>query len=756
MSRVEEKAELERLLNSQKFSEAEQLRKLLRVLCEPKWASGKVGNLEPLTQYDIAAELYGDVQETSNVRITINRLRERLAAYYGTEGAGSSLRLEIPRGSYSVHFEPVAKNALPAEQQRDFEQPVKAGWRGYVFTTRYWIPASIVLAIVFTIALALSQTNWFIKERNSAISIAPSKDGHQVVGFTETGEVAWVINMPGLVRHTKVFDENASHRNTFVVLCGGRDGDITDVLPRVIFVTTEGEWEEIGLFENFDNPFRNQFSEEHFLIQSPHVCDLNRDGFMDLIVECRHTLYPDILFFISGATRKVIGSFANSGHVQSYKIMPGSNPLGGNYSSIGILATNNVMGELGVLCLTTSSMHAVSPDHESSVYCGSYRPLTDAGNNEMTIEPVNEKTLKLVGGSKPVEISANGALNLDIKLGKGTPVRAKAMWTMRGIYAQIRRARREVMGGNLKQGLEKYEQCLEDAEHWGDSGDPALRFYIELDLVRSLKSQGLASEALARLPSINNSPNPYRVYQLKGRLQLLQKDYAGAKDSFKATGKSYTSYEGFVLASILCGDDSLKLHKEIGQSFSFFAEYPVTHAWELIPRILDGDVEHVTNKWKQSQGVASDETLLSDKTLFPEEARIWEAFAAITRDGTFECLSEMDNEPVQADPLIKMKKTLLAAYGLYMTKGADAALPELKSSYREFREEIVNNERALIPFVLAAYCYGFATLESSDVVEDEKYAATVALQNAYEYFKHGARAERASKILLNSETWLVQ
>ncbi|MFC4159031.1 hypothetical protein [Chitinimonas lacunae] len=93
---------LSRLLTSDAFSKAPRLRGLLGFLVERLRRDA----LHDLNEYTIAIEALGrpaadySPGEDPVVRVQMGRLRDKLQHYYGGEGRGETLRLDVPRGSY--------------------------------------------------------------------------------------------------------------------------------------------------------------------------------------------------------------------------------------------------------------------------------------------------------------------------------------------------------------------------------------------------------------------------------------------------------------------------------------------------------------------------------------------------------------------------------------------------------------------------------------------------------------------------------
>jgi len=99
--------QVERILNSDTFHNAEALRRLLRYLAD-KSLSGEAGQLKECT---IGLDAFGkppsyDPQHDSIVRLQAGRLRQKLAEYYRTEGKDDPFIVELPKGHFKLSWEP--------------------------------------------------------------------------------------------------------------------------------------------------------------------------------------------------------------------------------------------------------------------------------------------------------------------------------------------------------------------------------------------------------------------------------------------------------------------------------------------------------------------------------------------------------------------------------------------------------------------------------------------------------------------------
>lgn len=111
----EQRAELKAVLESPQFARAPKLAQLLSYLCEQLF-SGHAGSIK---EYSIGVEVFGrgdsfDQNTDSIVRVEANRLRKRLAEYYGSEGSPHRLRISIPVGQYVPEFDQVPPNGRVA------------------------------------------------------------------------------------------------------------------------------------------------------------------------------------------------------------------------------------------------------------------------------------------------------------------------------------------------------------------------------------------------------------------------------------------------------------------------------------------------------------------------------------------------------------------------------------------------------------------------------------------------------------------
>jgi TolB-like protein/Flp pilus assembly protein TadD len=146
------RAELEKILASSGFRNADRMARFLRFVVE-RTLDGK---LDDLKEYSIGMEVFDrgasfDPRLDPVVRVEARRLRKKIEEYYEGEGARAPIRIELPKGGYAVEFEQPtsvksgtsaangnAGAALPAADSR---------------TTRIAVTAILAMAIVAAVAL---------------------------------------------------------------------------------------------------------------------------------------------------------------------------------------------------------------------------------------------------------------------------------------------------------------------------------------------------------------------------------------------------------------------------------------------------------------------------------------------------------------------------------------------------------------------------------------------------------------------------
>jgi adenylate cyclase len=162
-SAVEVRAELGRILASRCFEQAARSSKFLQFVVEQTLA----GQGDRLKGYTIAIEVFGrspdfDAQSDPLVRVEAGRLRRRLTEYYADEGRNDSVRIELPRGSYSIlasYHPPPAEVLLGPMPESPPGQSDPAGNRRRWRRVRAVLIAAVVLAGLGVIVLQQRQVS---------------------------------------------------------------------------------------------------------------------------------------------------------------------------------------------------------------------------------------------------------------------------------------------------------------------------------------------------------------------------------------------------------------------------------------------------------------------------------------------------------------------------------------------------------------------------------------------------------------------
>lgn len=120
---------LRRVLASRQFAHADNLKRILSYLAERQADSSGAPK-----EYEIAVSALGrnanfDPRTDPIVRVSVSAIRERLFAYFATEGAGTEWRAEIPRGQYQLQFLP---NAVSVQREELAQRPVARFWQPYL------------------------------------------------------------------------------------------------------------------------------------------------------------------------------------------------------------------------------------------------------------------------------------------------------------------------------------------------------------------------------------------------------------------------------------------------------------------------------------------------------------------------------------------------------------------------------------------------------------------------------------------------
>ncbi len=139
---------VERVLQSETFRNAPSSRRLLKYLAERSVA----GDADQLKEYSIGIDAFGkgadyNPRQDSTVRIQIGRLRQKLAEYYREEGRNDAAILDLPKGRFSLAWEPRDSVEAPVEPAADVEPAPSHRWRAAALV----LAASCLLLLVCSV-----------------------------------------------------------------------------------------------------------------------------------------------------------------------------------------------------------------------------------------------------------------------------------------------------------------------------------------------------------------------------------------------------------------------------------------------------------------------------------------------------------------------------------------------------------------------------------------------------------------------------
>jgi len=169
----EKQAQIGKILVSHTLHGSESLCKLLRYLAHHALENSGSSPKE----YQIATEVFGrpedfDPHQDSMVRVQVGRLRTKLAEYYVSEGARDPIRVELPKGTYTLMFSEHSPAGSPEAAASSPEVTSGTVSQGQVPLPFSWIAALVVLSILLTAALAVTVDRLLLRRVAQAHSIA--------------------------------------------------------------------------------------------------------------------------------------------------------------------------------------------------------------------------------------------------------------------------------------------------------------------------------------------------------------------------------------------------------------------------------------------------------------------------------------------------------------------------------------------------------------------------------------------------------
>src|SRR4051812_33062382 len=122
--------QIQRIVASKAFKTSEVHRNLLTYLAEKSIA----GEAQNLKEHTVGLDVFGkpssyDPRQESVVRMHVGRLRQKLAEYYRSDGAGDPIIVDLPKGGFAVTFEtrpaPAPPDGMPLAAS---SRPVRRGF----------------------------------------------------------------------------------------------------------------------------------------------------------------------------------------------------------------------------------------------------------------------------------------------------------------------------------------------------------------------------------------------------------------------------------------------------------------------------------------------------------------------------------------------------------------------------------------------------------------------------------------------------
>lgn len=153
--------ELKRILSSRYFRMASRCRQFLQFVVEHRLN----GQADQLKERTIGTEVFQRppgyaTGEDPVVRVQAGEVRRRLEQFYQKEGVGSSLRIELPVGSYCPEFQSNQNSpSSPEPEALPLPAPTQAPMRRPVWKNRYVIAGVAILLLAVALFLSFSRTH---------------------------------------------------------------------------------------------------------------------------------------------------------------------------------------------------------------------------------------------------------------------------------------------------------------------------------------------------------------------------------------------------------------------------------------------------------------------------------------------------------------------------------------------------------------------------------------------------------------------
>jgi len=622
-----------------------------------------------------------------------------------------------------------AGNALTALQQRNLPPHMKK--------KRLIFAAALLAAGAAIYGAVLAGSYFFPKDADSIMAL-----GNIVKGYSGKGKLAWSRAFQGKVAVTSDFDKSPGAISRFIVLYGGSfDVFATQRLtPHAAILSSTGEIiTDVDLLKVF-NPFKGKFSEDLYSAEILKIYDLDSDGHPEAWVNCKHNMYPDILYFFSAEQKKCTGAFANSGHI--YDVACGGSPRGFTKNKAAYLvAINNKMGHQYVLThYNRLNAFCLSPDQDTDsgiLLHFPYRPISIKSHKTIDSIYVNDDNQLVVntGGSEPLIMDQSGRLSTDSWISASEqPVNMSILFE--SFYLSLARIRKELRNGSIERGVHEALELI------GSTKDPSFKLYAQLDSVQALLDAGFPDKAILVLPENPEScPHPETAYLKKGEVLILNGMYDKAKSCLLRARDSrslnmWYGLPGVITCELMKGAGASGIYETIMADYPNFLANSSCSAWMLQAGMLRGETKQALEKVRsEAPQLYSRTNNYDEKVLFPFIGEIWQAFAAVDA-GEKQIVLPDEGEVEKCGDKERLRELrLLKAYKMFKETGS---LKALKAAREELSRAYRRESSALVPFVLSSYFYGSALLKSGSVSEGRD-----VLKTATGLYPFGERAREA-------------
>ena len=611
----------------------------------------------------------------------------------------------------------------------------------------------VAAALMTVVAAAAVVLAWHLPEKlqvRSRDAYFTRAEGERVKGFARDGSLSWDVSFPAKVVLSADFDKDPGAAARFLVVYGGAETRTrpASVTPRAAILSAKGKLlGDLDLLGEF-NPFRGSFDGRFFKAELLGMCDADGDGHPEAFINCKHNMYPDILYTLSSSTMSLRNALANSGHI--YSVIASRENF--NYLSGGkmtyIIGINNKMGHQEVVIPFGYPVgFRMSPDMDEfsdASHVIAYTPIGPVNSRDFRDAEIDaeERLVISADDGRKIIVDRFGRLEKKLKNASAGTLGAAENY-LELFYLNVRRVRKLILTGRTNEGLQWYSDVVRD------SPCEELSLAAMFAFSDAFLDTGDIGKALFVLPADpEKCVNPKTVHLRKARLLNLFGRYEEAVRSAvqSRSPQGMNHWYGISDAAagkILKGSAPEEVLKFMDENYSQFLATPSVNSWLLQSGILrseSGRALELVSGMARSQ----DNSLVEydEKVLFPAMGEIWMPFAMIDAGVKGTILPEKNRIEEALDEQRMREYRLLLAFREYRMGDRKKAVDGLRESFRELGEAAKHESTALVPYVISSYCFGFASAEAGN-----REDANMALREALRLYPGGPLAEKARSIL---------